>query len=180
MSSYSKLAEASKKLKAPKLTDFKKMRPRWYAAEMSDVPVFDRIVACPEMKPVADSGDCTTILSGLIVTDIEAFFKSLLESALTIPINREKPPKCPLIDKAPNGSIFEPYSDGEDKDLDADDNLDEAIEYWDQQDREMKFKVFKASSLVHLVIEDGYIQIFKEGNKRDSIDAFPVDGKKSN
>ena len=118
MSSFSKLAEASKKLaEAPKLR-----APRWYTDEVADVPVvtLDRI-GYRETNP----GD-----------KILSFFKSIPESALTIPIDREKPPIC-----------------------------------------EMKFQGFRANSLVHLQIEDGHVTIFKEGNNRESIGAFPVDGK---
>ena len=159
MSSFSKLAEASKKLaEAPKLR-----APRWYTAEVADVPVvtLDQI-GYPETNP----GD-----------KILSFFKSIPESALTIPIDREKPPICPLlINRASNGSIFEPYSD-KDKEIDTNNKLDETIKYWDQKDRKMKFQGFRANSLVHLQIEDGHVTIFKEGNNRESIGAFPVDGK---
>jgi len=118
MSSFSKLAEASKKLaEAPKLR-----APRWYTAEVADVPVvtLDQI-GYPETNPG---------------NKILSFFKSIPESALTIPIDREKPPIC-----------------------------------------KMKFQGFRANSLVHLQIEDGHVTIFKEGNNRKSIGAFPVDGK---
>ena len=104
--------------------------------------------------------------------DLGDYLKSLPGSVLVMPIKYKTPPerpKCPIIDAGFNSSIFDVYSDGEDKDLDADVNLDEAIAYMEEQERKLNLPS------VEIMIEDNklWIYIYKEGKMQST----SVDGE---